>query len=109
MPRNRARIAALNDTLRTAGEGGQVVMTSGIQAKGDAFVQQTIAAVRTFSSFSRDNDPYGEHDFGNLEIGGEQVMSKIDYYNKEMDGGSEDPADPDQTVRVLTIMLAREY
>ena len=35
-------------------------------------------------------------------------MFKIDYYNKQMDAGSEDPADPERITRVLTLMLAME-
>ena len=51
----------------------------------------------------------GEHDFGNFEIKGERFFFKLDYYNLEMDGGSEDPADPTKTTRVLTVMKAEEY
>ena len=51
----------------------------------------------------------GEHDFGDFEIEGERYFWKIDYYAPDLDGGSEDPADPAQTARVLTIMCVDEY
>jgi Protein of unknown function (DUF3768) len=54
-------------------------------------------------------DPHKEHDFGSYKVGDRTVFWTIDAYNKAMDGGSEDPADPEQTERVLTIMLAEEY
>jgi hypothetical protein len=50
-----------------------------------------------------------EHDFGSLEIEGEVCFFKFDYYALAIDGGSEDPADPSVTTRVLTIMRADEY
>ena len=55
------------------------------------------------------NDPYGEHDFGLIEVAGHRVMFKIDYYDLSLCGHSADPADPLMTRRVLTIMLAGEY
>ncbi|MEQ1708542.1 MAG: DUF3768 domain-containing protein [Terricaulis sp.] len=36
-------------------------------------------------------------------------MLEIDCYNKSLRYGSDDPADPAVTTRVLTIMLASEY
>jgi hypothetical protein len=84
-------------------------MTSGIAAIPTPEQAMVIAAVCGFKDFNADNDPHGEHDFGNFELGGERFFWKIDYYDKEMEGGSEDPSDPEQTTRVLTIMLALEY
>ena len=104
-----ATVRELNDAFRTSGQGGRILITRGIRERGEAFVAQVLERVRTFAAFTKDNDPYGEHDFGNFEVDGETIYFKIDYYNKSLDGGSENPADPAQTTRVLTIMLAEEY
>jgi len=66
-------------------------------------------SVATFSDFDKENDPYGEHDFGNFTLAGRKFFFKVDYYDSNMEFGSEDPADPSKTTRVLTIMLAEEY
>jgi hypothetical protein len=55
------------------------------------------------------NDPYGEHDFGSFEVTGHKFFFKIDAYDIDMRFGSEDPADPTKTTRVLTLMLAEDY
>ena len=68
-----------------------------------------ILAVQSLATFDADNDPHGEHDFGNFELAGETYFFKVDYYSPDLKGGSEDPADPEQTTRVLTIMRADEY
>jgi hypothetical protein len=60
-------------------------------------------------SFSSDNDPHGEHDFGSLTVSGTKLYFKIDYYDALERYGSEDPADPAMTTRVLTILLPEEY
>jgi hypothetical protein len=103
------RIRALNDAFRQSLEGGRALITRGVLAKGEAFTGQAIAAVKAFDAFTSDNDPYGEHDFGAVEIDGTRVFWKIDAYDLAEQAGSPDPADPNVTVRVLTIMLAEEY
>ena len=59
--------------------------------------------------FTADNDPHEEHDFGNFELAGHKFFFKIDYFDANMEFGSENPADLTKTTRVLTIMLAEEY
>ena len=105
-----ARIRELNDLFRTAGEGnGTVLITSGIQNLGGEAVVKAVEAVRSFSDFSDDNDPWGEHDYGAVEIDGEKVCFKIGCYDPTCSQGSENPANEALTHRVLTIMLASEY
>ncbi len=104
-----ARIRAFNDALRSTFVGGRVLTTSGVSALGPEAVAVVLDRVRAFADFTGDNDPNGEHDFGAFEIGGNGFFFKIDYYDQTMDAGSEDPSDPAQTTRVLTIMLASEY
>jgi hypothetical protein len=103
------RVRELNDLLRTTFTGGRVLMTAGVAGLPEALTAQVLQRVRTFDRFDGNNDPHGEHDFGAFEIDGKQFFWKIDYYAPDMDGGSEDPSDPDQTTRVLTIMLAIDY
>jgi hypothetical protein len=103
------RIRELNDLLRRTFTGGKVVMTDGVAALSEGSLAQLLEKVRSFDKFTNDNDPYGEHDFGSVELEGVTYFFKHDYYAPDMDGGSEDPADPTKTTRVLTIMRADEY
>ncbi len=103
------RIRDLNDELRTTGIGGTTNLTRGMWAKGSDFVAHAVAAVRAFDAFSNDNDPWQEHDCATLDVDGETVIFKIDYFDLNREYGSSDPADPNVTRRVLTIMLAEEY
>ena len=103
------RIRALNDELRKTGAGGKTYLTPGIIAKGSDFIAKATAAVRAFDAFTDDNDPWQEHDCASLDVDGEPVMFKVDYYDVNMEYGSPDPSDPRLTRRVLTIMLASDY
>jgi hypothetical protein len=107
---NKKKIAALNDLCRTAmGVAGRLVQTQGICALGERDQSEIREKVETFDQFTPDNDPHQEHDFGSFEHLGETIFWKIDYYDRSMEFGSEDPSEPAQTLRVLTIMLASEY
>lgn len=104
------RIRDLNDAFRTIGpSAGDWMLTCGVRAKGPDFIHLAVKAVRDHASFTADNDPYGEHDFGSFNLAGEHLFWKIDHYDRELVCGSEDLANPVITRRVMTIMLASEY
>jgi hypothetical protein len=84
-------------------------MTRGIIALGAERQLAILSAIASFESFSPDDSPYGEHDFGALTIEGTPILFKIDYLDRALTGHSPDLADPSVTARVLTVMLAEEY
>jgi hypothetical protein len=106
MPAEQVR--ALNDAFRTTMTGGRVMLTTGVDALPSDVKAIVIRRVATFTEFTADNDPHGEHDFGNFTLAGQKFFWKIDHYDANMEFGSDDPADT-STTRVLTIMLASEY
>ena len=103
------RIRALNDQLRTNLIGGKIMMTQGIATLAADTVTAILVAVQSFDRFTPANDPHGEHDFALIEVAGERVMFKIDYYDRSMTGLSPDSGNPAVTARVLTVFLASEY
>lgn len=103
-------ITRLNDLLREIFLTGRVLLTEGIRALPEELREEVITRVRTYKDFTIDNDPHQERDFGGFEIEGVGgVFWKIDYFDRELCYLSPDPADPQVTRRVLTIMLAEEY
>ena len=121
LPNRSETIASLNDAFRARfgtfpeppeqdSPRGHIVFTSGIAGLGIPKATEICHKVVRFKEFSADNDPYGERDFGAIEDpDAGTVFWKIDCYDYSLERGSEDPADPSITHRVLTIMLAREY
>lgn len=106
----REKVRDLNDAFRTTFRGGRVCMSSGIASLPNDLRTEILKKVRLFADFNEENDPHGEHDFGTIGIGAKhKVFWKIDYYDAAMLYGSEDPANPDVTTRVLTIFFADEY
>jgi hypothetical protein len=104
-----SKIWEINDTFRRTFVGGRVMMSAGVAALNQASHLAVCAKVKSFNTFTGDNDPHGEHDFGGFDCGGDKFFWKIDYYTPDLEHGSEDPCDPTKTTRVLTIMLAEEY
>ncbi|MFQ6550652.1 DUF3768 domain-containing protein [Aestuariibius sp. 2305UL40-4] len=105
-------ITAQNDAFRRQQNTdliGRWVVTHGMQAEGETFVREAVAEVVRFADFTAENDPYGERDFGAFTQNGHKLFWKIDYYDTAYAMGSDNPADPAQTRRVLTLMLASEY
>ena len=66
---NTKRIAELNDLCRKApGIAGKMFLTQGIATLPDADRSAIYEKVETFDSFTPDNDPHREHDFGALDM-----------------------------------------
>lgn len=106
---DKDRVRALNDQLRQQLSGGKAVITPGVAALGREAVQRLVQTIATFDDFCTANDPHSEHDFGAFSFEGVQVFFKIDYFDKNLNIHSPDPADPTVTERVITLMLATEY
>ena len=122
----KTRIRELNDLARhRMGIACNVMMTPGIAALEADRIEQILHEVEMFKDFTEDNDPHGEHDAGFLYLNeaglwvtrwtderrraSVSVMWKIDYYDRALQYGSEEPWNPGVTARVLTIMLTSEY
>ncbi len=105
-------ISSLNDRFRKSilSPGrNKLVLTPGVSAL--AFLDQMtlLHRIMNFSDFNENNDPHGEHDFGDVKQKGVKYFFKIDYFDKSMKHASKNPHDPDITVRIMTVMRADEY
>lgn len=68
-----------------------------------------LVAVRNDTKFTEDNDPYGEHEFGVIELSGlPKVFWRIDYFADETCTAGADP-DVHEVYRLLTVYLADEH
>ena len=102
-------IQLINDNFRRTLQGGKVVLTRGIRALPKMEIAEIMLKVSKFNDFTVANDPYKQHDYASFEYHGNKIIWKIDYYDKNYEYASENPADVTKTNRVLTIMLADEY
>ena len=116
--REAALIAAQNDAFRRSILGttpvadapqGQFVMTRGVAALGPDAQLELTRRVAAFDGFDADSDPQGWHEMGVIEFEDMTVWFKIDLYDVDYQYGSPEPSDPEQTRRVLTLLLPSEY
>ncbi|GAO52917.1 DUF3768 domain-containing protein [Novosphingobium sp. MD-1] len=92
-----ARIVVTRNCLATLGPiEGPVAMLN----------QARLMAAARSCTFSADSP---ERDLGVFAIDGHTVWVKIDSYDRNLEYGSDDPADPVLTTRVVTILLPEDW
>ena len=116
-------ISSLNFGELGGKEGGDDFLTSGITrikfwnycllitplVLNNSNLWLILSETQVFNNFNKDNDPYGEHDFGNFKIHGETYYFKFDYWeNDKMEFGAENHLKY-ECYRGLTIMNSSEY
>ena len=100
----RAKIIALNDQLRTTFKGGRVQMTPSVYELDDRLRGRALSVLARYNKFDADS----EHDWGMFIFAGYSFEWRIEYRGKDGTGISPDPADPEQTFRVLTLYAIDE-
>lgn len=117
------RCAQLNDELRLKGPRRRedtILLTHALRChieehttQRTTFAEHCFALNRLIANYdftaSIGDDPHSERDMGFLNFLGERIIFKIDYYDLDREYGSDNPADPAVTSRVMTIMLAADY
>jgi hypothetical protein len=99
MRRDRAKIIALNDQLRTTFKGGRVQMTPDVYDLEPRFRGRALFFLAKYQKF----DPENEHDWGTFIFGGYAFEWRIEYRSANGPGLSKNPDDPVATFRVLTL------
>lgn len=116
------RIATANDAFRrnmfvkielgkteTQRPNGIITVSAGVHHLPPDDKARVLVAVKNFNDFNADNNPYGEREFGSIELAGiPPVFWRIAYYEDEtMQFGAEAPEV--QCFRLLSIYLAEEH
>ena len=104
MQKNRA----LNDHFRKTGQGGIVTLSMGLHKLGQAEVDNVMKQLAGEKG-DKSVEAGSEHDMGEIQVGNRTVSWEINYYNKELDDVSDNPTNPDQTTRFMTLLLSTEY
>ena len=77
---DRDAVRQLNDDFRQNFEGGQVLLTPGVLGLPNETLGKVLRAIRVFDEWTEDCDPWGLHDFGEVEIDSHKVWFKLDAY-----------------------------
>jgi hypothetical protein len=101
---DRAKIIELNDQLRTTFKGGRVQMTRGFYDLDGRLRGRALYAMSRYNRF----DDESEHDCGVFIFAGYSFEWRIEYRSGDGAGLSPDPADPEKTLRVLTLYAIRD-
>jgi len=104
-----AEIRRLNDQFRTTFRGGQIVLTQSVADLPDMVKAAALCEVQKFSAFTEKNDPTNEHDFLAFELCNRCFIFSIVYFDLKLEHGSPDPADPNVTRRIGTLMMAHDW
>jgi len=97
----RAKIIQLNDELRTTFRHGRVQVTPSVYELDDRLRGRALRVLSRYNQF----DKSSEHDSGVFIFAGYSFEWRVEYRGKDGTGVSPDPADSEQTLRVLTLYV----
>jgi hypothetical protein len=96
------KIIQLNDELSSTFRGGRVQVTPAVYDLDPQLRGRALWAMARYNRFADDS----EHDWGVMIFAGYSFEWHIEYRAANRPGLSPDPADPEKTLRVLTLYIA---
>lgn len=88
---------------------GRAVLSANVAALSHADRAAIIERIINAPQFGEEIDPCGTREMGKVEVNGNPIWFKIDYYDIDYSFGSPDPTDSTKTRRVLTILFPDEW
>jgi hypothetical protein len=85
------------------------MITSDVSYLPQEQLLELVAKVQAFESFTPENDPYGERDFGQVRQDEIDYFWKINCYDRTLGFDSVDPVDSAQTIRILFLIKVDAY
>ncbi len=103
-------VAEANDRFRCHAEGrGEVVIDSSIYALGADFVSSLLKEIANFDNFTKDTDPIGEHDTGEVKLHEHTFIWQFNYFDltegKYVYDINHDIANDESIQRILRIRI----